>query len=70
MKRPKYLEDMDLVQDALKDVYPQGGLSLRELAKITNRNYAAMQQATVRLRNLDRIECIKLSRGLRFYYKE
>lgn len=54
MKRPKYLENMDMVQDAITDA-GSDGLYIAEIMKRTNLSYAAIQQATFRLRNLERI---------------
>lgn len=69
MRRPKYLQDMDDAQDALTEAHPNG-LTIRELVKITKRNYAAMQQATVRLYNARRVMRVREGRGFRFYIKE
>lgn len=48
-QRPKYLQDLDLVQDALVD-HPDG-LTTDQLMEITGRHRTAIQQATTRLRN-------------------
>lgn len=52
MKRAKYLQDMDSVQDAitkLKDA------SMESIMAETNLSYGAVARATMHLRNLDRI---------------
>lgn len=58
MRRPKYLTDQDLVQDALTELRQA---TLKQLAAHTNLTYAAVQQACLRLSNRclinrDRIE--------------
>lgn len=68
MKRPKYLLDVDAVQDALNEAGSRGvGLTMRELVSQTKLNYSAVQQATVRLRNDCRINFEQEGRTLRFY---
>lgn len=47
MKRPKHLQDLDLVQDALVELRQA---TMRQLVAHTNRNYAAIQRATQTLR--------------------
>lgn len=66
MKRPKYLLDCDAVQDALNEA-GSDGLTISELAQKTGRNYSAIQQATIRLRNASRIAYERQGRGMRFY---
>lgn len=57
LRRPKYLEDLDLVQDALAD-HPDG-LSVAQLQELTGRHLTAIQQATSRLRKDGRIKGIR-----------
>ena len=57
MKRPKYLEHMDMVQDAIEHPSNQGiGLSMKGIMKKTGLSYQQVQQATVRLRNKCRVQ--------------
>lgn len=52
MRRPKHLQDLDLVQDALVELRQA---TMRQLVAHTNRNYAAIQAATQTLRRQCRI---------------
>jgi hypothetical protein len=67
MKRAKYLQDMDLAQDALIASKPNG-LTLRELMDQTKRSYTAMQQATVRLLNAQRITVKRTTNKVNLYF--
>lgn len=65
-RRPKYLIDVDLVQDALKK-YPNG-LTTDQLMEMTGRHRTAIQQATTRLRNDGKIKGVRAaSRVITFY---
>jgi hypothetical protein len=67
MNRPKYLLDLDLVQDALREAAP-GGLTMKELMKVTDRHHGAVHTATLRLRNDNKIHSVReLGNELRFY---
>ena len=67
MNRPKYLLDLDLVQDALREAAP-GGLTIKELMKVTDRHHGAVHAATVRLRNDNKIHSVREpGNELRFY---
>lgn len=67
MKQAKYLQDMDSAQDALTAAKPHG-LTLKELRDKTKRSYAAMQQATVRLLNAQRITVKRTTNKVNVYY--
>lgn len=59
MKRPKYLEHMDIVQDAIEHSTKinQGiGLSMKGIMKKTGLTYCQVQQATVLLREKGRVQ--------------
>lgn len=66
MNRPKYLLDVDAVQDALNDAGSEG-LLMKELVAKTKLHYAAVQQASVYLRNAHRIKYEYQGRKIRFY---
>jgi len=65
MRHPKYLTNMDNIQQALIDA--EDGLTMKELMVLAQTNYSAVQQATTRLCNLGRIYAERRGRSLCFY---
>lgn len=69
-RRPKYLQDVDDVQDAIDELSREhDGVTMKMLTKHTKLSYGAVQQATVRLRNAQRITSERRSRVIYFFPK-
>lgn len=67
-RRPKYLLNQDLVQDAINEAEP-GTHTIASLAKATNLTYGQVQLAVSSLRHLGRIRAERRVRTLYLYPK-
>lgn len=65
-RRPLYLLNQDIVQDAIEE-HGKQGITLQELMVITKLNYAAIQQAAANLRNRERVRYKTINRKLHLY---
>jgi hypothetical protein len=64
MKRPKYLEHADLVQDAIEELR---WANLYKLAEETNLTYQQVSRATRYLREKCRVHCDRIEGKLVFF---